>query len=183
MHGPFEGTGCALFEQKQIRPMNFSLATWSNRTSRSTVVKSGSAADHEKLSEASNCNKVRPNKMQKKKTFYDPLCPACQKRRIEKQQEGRTQSHNDDGGEADAFADAFGDMQLLRVDMTERDQEFKEQTDRETKDGRHEPQRLAKQQVTEWQWMAVDHLCTPQLVGDAIVETTPALEGCCMEGF
>jgi hypothetical protein len=120
-------------------PTKFTLGTWSNKTSRSAIVKNGNVMDREKLSEASNRNKARPNKTRNKQKAEKPLYPSRQRRRIEKQQ-GRTQrgyqSGNDDGG--DAFMDAFGDVPL--PDMTphqaQRDQEFKEQMDRETEDGR-----------------------------------------------
>ena len=119
-------------------PTKFTLGTWSNKISRSTILKSGNARDREKLSEATNRNKVRPNKTRNKKKAEKPLYPSRQRRRIEKQQD-RTQhdcqSNNDDGD--DAFGDAFRDVPLL--DMTshqaQRDQEFKEQTDREIEDG------------------------------------------------
>jgi hypothetical protein len=100
-------------------------------------VKSGNATDREKLSEASNCNKVRPNNTPMKKKAEKPLYPSRQRRRIEKQQ-GRTQGDNqsdDDNGE-DAFGDAFRDgMANMTPHQAERDQEFKEQTEREIVDG------------------------------------------------
>jgi hypothetical protein len=85
-------------------PTKFTLGTWSNKTKRlSAIVKSGNAMDREKLSEASNHSKVRPNKRRIKKKAEKPLYPSCQRRRIEKQQ-GRThrdnQSNNDDGEDA-----------------------------------------------------------------------------------
>ena len=67
-------------------PTKFTLGTWSNKTSRSAIVKSGNATDREKLSEASNRNKVRPNKTRIKKRAEKPLYPSRQRRRIEKQQ-------------------------------------------------------------------------------------------------
>ena len=66
----FEGTGLLLrLKQKQI-----TLGTWSNKISRSTIVKSGNATAHEELSEAtSNHNKkVQPNKTRNKKKAEKP---------------------------------------------------------------------------------------------------------------
>ena len=99
-------------------------------------MKSGNARDREKLSEATNRNKVRPNKTRNKKKAEKPLYPSRQRRRIEKQQD-RTQhdcqSNNDDGD--DAFGDAFRDVPLdMTSHQAQRDQEFKEQTDREIED-------------------------------------------------
>jgi hypothetical protein len=65
-------------------PTKFTLGTWSNKTSQSAIVKSGNAMDCEKLSEARNRTKVRPNKRRIKKKAEKPLYPSCQRRQIEK---------------------------------------------------------------------------------------------------
>ena len=106
------------WNKNKIDPAKCTLGTWSNKTSWSAIVKNGNSADLEKLSEASNCNKVRPNKTRNKKKAEKPLCPSCQKRRIEKQRQ-----------------DAFGDVPTdMTPQQAQQDQELKEQTDRETED-------------------------------------------------
>jgi murein DD-endopeptidase MepM/ murein hydrolase activator NlpD len=139
------------WNKNKLDPAQFTLGTWSNKTSRSAILKHGNVTDKEKLSEPSNRNKVRPNKTRNKKKAERPLYPSRQRRRIEKQQgrterdnqqqQGRTQhdnqsDKNDDGG--DAFADAFGGA-FKDVTMTphqaRRDKEFKEQIDKEIEDG------------------------------------------------
>jgi hypothetical protein len=82
-------------------PTKFTLGTWSNKTSRSAIMKCGNLRDREKLSEASNRNNVRPYQKRKKKTMDKPLYPFRQRRRIEKQQRRASERDEDNGDETD----------------------------------------------------------------------------------
>jgi hypothetical protein len=118
MLSSFEGMGLMLLEQKEIRPNKIHSCDLVKQDKLKHCCESGNAANHEKLSEATDRNKkVRPNKMQGKKKAEKPLHPSGQRRWIEKQQ-GRTKrdnQSNDNDGE-DAFGDSFGAVPLL--DMT-----------------------------------------------------------------
>jgi hypothetical protein len=49
------------WNKNKLDPAQFTLGTWSNKTSRSAILKHGNVTDKEKLSEPSNRNKVRPS--------------------------------------------------------------------------------------------------------------------------
>jgi hypothetical protein len=133
-------------------PTKFTLATWSNKTSRSAIMKCGNSGDREKLSEASNRNCVRPNQRRKKKIVDKPLYPTRQRRRIEQQrrvvneidedphdgeEETRANEMDEDDGFND-FAEAFLNVPLnpqLTDAQAQRDKETLEEVVRAMEDG------------------------------------------------
>ena len=123
------------WNKKNIDPMKFTLGTWSNKISRSAIVKNGNATDLEKVSAASNRNTARPNQTRKKKKVEKPLYPSRQRRRIEKQQ-GQSNNNNGETNGEDAFGDTFGDVELVMTpQQAQRDRALKAQTDKEVEDG------------------------------------------------
>ena len=117
--------------KKGEKAVSWTTATWSNRTSRSSILLRGLESDKAFLDEATNRNKPRaPAQKRKRKVLENPRYPERQQRRANSRQISSSgqQRHNTER-ESEQFAAEFSGF-VMTDEMRQRDREIEEEEEK-----------------------------------------------------
>lgn len=170
--------------------MQYTLGTWSNKTSYSAISKSGTEQDKAAMSEKNSRNQQRQPKSRKRNLSTHPRYPNRQGRR------NRLQNRSEEQGTAGPlFATAFEHVGEMTEAMIQRDQEIRLQVETEEREARREEE---VRQIREEGWTsrpiplvrnygdvsAFDRQQTGERISQIYPESNPAraVGYCCIAG-
>ena len=128
-----------LFGKSRSNPTQYSLATWSNKTSFSAISKDGTEADKAAMSEGNRRNLQRQPKTRKRNLALRPKYPNRQGRKRRQhdgsEEHGRTTTTTTTTTTGTSFATAFEEVEMT-AEMRRREEEIRVQVEVEDREAR-----------------------------------------------
>lgn len=142
--------------KERSNPREYSVGTWSNKTSYSAIKKFGTVSDKMHLTEPTNRNKDKQSARRKRKRSINTKHPNRQDRTIRRARERQTETRTNNsghGGDDDgvSFASAFADVREMTEAMERRMEEIQREVEASELENRREAER---RQLREEGWIS-----------------------------